>query len=66
MPVDTARLQSYDTGPLEQLDRQTGDAENLTRMQRQARGAQRSAREPVGKAAAHAWSFGRTGISWLA
>jgi len=26
MPVDTARLLSYDTGPLEQLDRQTGDA----------------------------------------
>ena len=26
MPVDTARLQSYDTAPLEQLDRQTGDA----------------------------------------
>ena len=26
MPVDTARLLSYDTGPIEQLDRQTGDA----------------------------------------
>ena len=26
MPVDTARLQSYDTGPLEQLDHQTGEA----------------------------------------
>lgn len=26
MPVDTARLQSYDTGPLEQLDRQTTEA----------------------------------------
>jgi len=26
MPVDTARLQSYDIGPLEQLDRQMTDA----------------------------------------
>lgn len=26
MPVDLARLQSYDAAPLEQLDRQIGDA----------------------------------------